>query len=222
MVLAEDGVIGGFDDGGEPLSDRLGALAIGDVDQHVHGADQFPRGVEQGCRIGNEGDACSVRPLGYGFHAADGTLLLQRHRHGALVVLQRRAVGPIELPRTAEFTLAELRAPAPHGSGGFVVKGDPTSCVGDVNSRWQGADEVAPHSLVFAAGHQARERRREFVDTRGFETAGHQTYSYTTDAKCLTPKCTCVKIHARSRYWRCSLITAPRHSSDSTPVKSPC
>ncbi len=91
----------------------LGALAVADVQQHVHGADQFARGVEQRRRIGDEGNARAVRPLGDGFHASDGAPLLQRHRHGAFVVWQRRAVRPIEFPRAAEFTLAELGAAAP-------------------------------------------------------------------------------------------------------------
>ena len=47
---------------------------------------------------------------------------MQRHRHRALIVRERRAIWPVELPGPAELALAELRAAAPKRGRRLVVK----------------------------------------------------------------------------------------------------
>ena len=123
-VLADDGILGTVDDCCEPLLLLLCLLAFADIDKHVDSAGQLSGRVEQRCRKGNERNTSTVGTFGYSFHATDRLLLLQRHRHRALVVRQRRAIRPVELPGTAELAFAEFRAAAPKCSRSLVVKGD--------------------------------------------------------------------------------------------------
>lgn len=63
----------GLDDGPEALLALpqyiLGALAVGNIDQHIDGARQASLFIEKRCRIRRECTASSVRPLGHSFAA---------------------------------------------------------------------------------------------------------------------------------------------------------
>ena len=83
----------------------LGSLALSNVDQHVDRADQFAAVRVQGCRIRGEKDAAAVGAQGNSFKPTNGTVLLQRYSHRALVMGQRRTVRPVELPEAAPLTL---------------------------------------------------------------------------------------------------------------------
>src|SRR6185312_14249517 len=136
----------------------FGALALGDVDQHVHRTGELAGFIEQRRRIGNEGHARAVRPLASRFHAAHRSLLLEADRHRALVVAQRRAVGPIELPRAAPLAGAQHRAVAPQFRGGFVVVGDAPGGVGGVDGGGQGIEQPVEALLALARIRLAAQR----------------------------------------------------------------
>jgi len=85
---------------------RLRALFIGQVHQHVDAADQLALLVEQRRRVGHEGSPRTVRAFGDQFDAVHRTTFAQRDSHRALIVRQRRAVGreqsPADIPQFAE------------------------------------------------------------------------------------------------------------------------
>ena len=112
-VLADDGVVGGFDDRRKMLQRAFGALPLRHVDEHVDGADQRAGGVVERRRIRQERNAGAVGPLGDRVHAAHRALFLERDRHRALVMRQQPAVRPEQLPRAAPLALAELGPAAP-------------------------------------------------------------------------------------------------------------
>lgn len=85
-ILAQDRIIGGLDDGSEPLLNLLGMLLLGDIDQHVDGADQNAGSVEHRRGIGHEVDAAAVRPFRDRCHAPDRSLVLQRKRHRTMTI----------------------------------------------------------------------------------------------------------------------------------------
>ncbi len=150
----------------------LGALAFADVDQHVHRADQIARSVMQRRRVGNEGDARAVGPLGDGLRPADRTIFLERHGHRALVVAHRPAVRPVEAPGNAPFVRAEHRPPAGQGDGRLIEEGDPPFCVGRVYGRGQGLEKVAQALLAFAMGRLGPLARGDVLET--VDGAGHR------------------------------------------------
>ena len=49
----------------------LRSLAIANVDEHVHATDEGPGAVEEGRRIGDEGNPRAVGPLCHGFGPPD-------------------------------------------------------------------------------------------------------------------------------------------------------
>src|SRR6516225_697823 len=77
---------------------RFSPLAFADVHKHVDGTGQSSGRIEQRRWIGDEGNTRAVGALSYRFHATDRSLLPQCNRHGALMVWQRSAIRPIELP----------------------------------------------------------------------------------------------------------------------------
>jgi hypothetical protein len=97
-VLADDGVVGRFDDRGKAMRHLLGALLLTHVDQHVDGADEGAGGVVQGGGKRHERHAAAVRALGDGLAAAHRAPFFQGDRHGACIVRHRRAVGPEQPP----------------------------------------------------------------------------------------------------------------------------
>ncbi len=124
-------------------------MAFGDVDQHVHRAGKSARGIEKWRRISNERNARAIRPLRDGLHAADRPLLLQRQCHRALVMRQRRAVGPIELPGPTEFALADIRAHPPKLHGCLIVGSNPSGGVRRVYRSRQGLQKLLGVPLSF-------------------------------------------------------------------------
>src|SRR5262252_10061263 len=98
----------------------LSTLVVADIDEHVDGTGQSSSRIEQRCWIGDEKNARAVRSLSYRFYTTDRLSLMQRHRHRALIVRQRRAIWPVELPGPAELALAELGATRGRG---LVVEG---------------------------------------------------------------------------------------------------
>src|SRR5215217_8270983 len=83
----------------ERLLAGFGFLPLRYVDQHVDRPDELAGGVAQRRREGDERHPPPVRPLRHGLVAADRPAFLERHRHRALVMSERRAVRPPEPPR---------------------------------------------------------------------------------------------------------------------------
>src|SRR5262245_30348937 len=92
---------------------RFSPLAVADVHKHVDGTGQSSGRIEQRRWIGDEGNTRAVGSLSYRFHATDRSLLPQCHRHRALIVWQRSAIRPIELPGAPELAVAKFRAATP-------------------------------------------------------------------------------------------------------------
>ncbi|HEY3695946.1 MAG TPA: hypothetical protein VGL30_09885 [Phenylobacterium sp.] len=95
-------------------------LAVGDVHQHVHRADQPARVVEQRRGIGQEGHAGAVRPLRNRFHATHRPSFPQGDGHRAFAMRQWNAVDIVKPPGYAP-ELAHRRAAAGEGRRGLVV-----------------------------------------------------------------------------------------------------
>jgi hypothetical protein len=118
----------------------LGPFAFADVDQHVDGTGQSSRAIEQRGRIANERNQRRVGTLSDRLSARHRALLLQGQRHWALVVRQRRAIGPVKLPRPAEPLNPQLRPAAPEPGRGLVVKAEASLRVRHLDGGWKGLD----------------------------------------------------------------------------------
>ncbi|HYI82990.1 MAG TPA: hypothetical protein VEX11_07240 [Acetobacteraceae bacterium] len=123
---------------------RLGRPAVGDVDQHVHGADQRSRRVAHRRRVGNERDARAVGTLRDRVHATHRPPFGDRHRHRARLVRHGRAVRTEEPPGPAPARIAKARPPAPEGCGGLVVGGEPALGIGGVDGDAQRLQQSGP------------------------------------------------------------------------------
>jgi hypothetical protein len=167
-VLADDGVVGGFDDRDEPMSGLLGAFAVADVDQHVDCADDLARRIMQRSRKRDEGNAGAVRSLRHGFRAAYRAARLQGHRHRAFVVRHRPAVRPIQAPRATPPILADLGAASPHRHRRVIEERDAPTGVGRIDRRRQAFDDgtemvVALSQRLFVMTVQQRAVRRPIL-----------------------------------------------------------
>src|SRR5258705_10625764 len=91
----------------------LGLFALADIHQQIDRPDYLASAVAKRCRIWNERNPGPVGTLRHDFGVADGTTLIERHRHGGLVMLERPAVRMVKLPRDAPFVAPLLRAVAP-------------------------------------------------------------------------------------------------------------
>ena len=109
----------------------------GDVDQQVEGAGELALGVEQRRRIGLQGHPPAVRTLGDRRDAADRAPFLDRRRHRALVVRQRRTVVGQELPGDAPAVPVSDRRATGKVDARPVVPGDHTFPIGHVEGRRQ-------------------------------------------------------------------------------------
>ena len=87
-VLADDRVVGEFHDRGETAGILFGLFPLGDVDQHVDRANELAFGIMQWRRVGDKGDARTIRPFGDRFHAANRPVLLEGYGHRTLIVGQ--------------------------------------------------------------------------------------------------------------------------------------
>jgi len=102
--------------------------------------------------IRDEGNARAIGALGYRFHAADRSLLVQRHRHRALVVRQRRAIRPVELPGTTELAVAQFGAATPKRGRSLVEKGDAALRVRHVDGSRKRLDRIAGQTVDITQG----------------------------------------------------------------------
>ena len=165
--LADDGVVGLLDDRGKTRLGLLGALLLGDVDEHVDSADHFSVGILDRRRIRHEVHARAVRPLGDRAHAAHRPPFAQRHRHRALIVRQGRAVGVIELPGDAPGIAPELRHAAREAHRLIVEAGDAAFGIGRVDRRGQrfqdGTHAAEPVEGLGGVLSHARHRERQIA-----------------------------------------------------------
>ncbi len=147
--LADDRIVRGRHNGGQPRQLDLGPVSFGDVHQQVDGADQAAGRVPQRRRIGKEIDARAVGFFGDGLDPADGPALPKRLRHRALVMRHGPSVGPEQTPRPAPSIASELGAMAPQIGGGLVEEGDAAFGVGRIDGDRQGLEQLR------AGGHDA-------------------------------------------------------------------
>jgi hypothetical protein len=84
--LADDGVVGGRDDRGEPRRMHFIGVPLGDVDEHADRPGQAAGRVAQRRRIGQEIDPRAVRPFRDRLDPAHRASLLEGHGHRALIV----------------------------------------------------------------------------------------------------------------------------------------
>ena len=128
------------------MSIKLGALAVGDVHQHVDGTDDRTRCITDRGRERHEVDPRPIGSLGDSIEISDCPIFLDGRGHRTLVVGKWSADGPIELPRTAPLALTNLRSASPKLGSSFVVEADPSLFVGRVDrngKRLQDGVEIA-------------------------------------------------------------------------------
>ncbi len=143
-----------LDDRGQAAGNAFGALTLARIEKHVHRADYFPGGVIERGGKGHERHALAVRPLGNGFAAAHHALFLQGDRHRALIVRQRRAVQPVQPPRTAPLIAVQSRPVAPQCHRRLVEIGDPSFEVGHIDSGGQDIENLGGMALRFELQHR--------------------------------------------------------------------
>ena len=122
----------------------LGVLTLGNVDQHVDGADQRTRTVVQRRRVRQQVAACAVGPLRDDLDAPDRPVFPQRDSHRALVMGQRRAVRTAQTPVDAPQIAAQLRPLTGELDRGLVKEGDPPGSIGRIDRRRQGFEKLTP------------------------------------------------------------------------------
>ena len=144
---------------------ELVALAVGEIDQHVYGADHRARCIVDRRRKRHERHAHAVGALRDGFSAANRPPFLNRLRHRALIAGQCPAIRPEQLPRAAPLALAQRRAAAPKLRGRFVEIGDPAGGIRGVDGGGKGIEELA--EKVLAPG-------RRFLDQRRYKIGRHR------------------------------------------------
>ena len=104
---------------------------------------QLAVGIAQRRRIRREWHPCPIRAFGRGLGAAHLPVLLDRHRHRALVVGQRRPVRPEQPPGAAPSGAAQIRAPTPQIGCSPVVEGEAAGGIGEVDRGRQGLEQIA-------------------------------------------------------------------------------
>src|SRR5579872_1508725 len=97
--------------------------------------------------------AGAIGPLGDRLHAADRTVLPERHGHRALVVRQRTAVRIVKPPGHAPLVAAQDRLAAGKLDGGSIVEGKAARRVSRIDRDRQRLEQFPEGSLV-------RERQR--------------------------------------------------------------
>ena len=145
--LADDRVVGAFDDSAEIGASIVRFLTLANIDEHVHRADQLARGIAQRCRIGCERDPRAVGPLEDRLCAADGTVFLEGHRHRAFIMPHRAPIHRIEPPADAPLIGAKPRLAPGQIGGGPVVIGDAAVRIGDVDRGRQHVQQGTKPSL---------------------------------------------------------------------------
>ena len=133
----------------------FGAVALGDVDQDVDGADELPVVVEQRRRVGHERHVRAIGPDRDGLPAADRTRLLEGDRHRTFVVAHRALIEEQQPERPAPF-LADSRPAAPEFGRGGVEERDLAVRIGRVDGDPEGIQEAA---IAFRATLRGPRRR---------------------------------------------------------------
>ena len=96
--FTNDRIVGQFHDRREMLRQLFIALLLGEIDKHIHGANNVTIIVPKQNGEWTERNAAAVGPLGYGFQPSHIPTFAQAHRHGALVMPHRRSVRPVQFP----------------------------------------------------------------------------------------------------------------------------
>ena len=135
-VLADDRVVGEFHDRGETAGILFGLFSLGNIDQHVDRANEFAFGIMQWRRVGDKGDARTIRPFGDSFHAPNRPILFEGHGHRTLVVGQRRPIRIVETPGDTPFVSRSRRA-ACHVDRSLVEKRDLSLGVRRIDGGWK-------------------------------------------------------------------------------------
>src|SRR5262245_21004360 len=103
-----------------------------------------------GSRVGDEWYARAIRPFGGSLHAPHDTVFLQRDRHRALLVRQRRAVRPEQFPGAAPFAGAEKGTMSPERYRCLIVIGDPPDGIGGVDRSRQCIEQPSKPAFALA------------------------------------------------------------------------
>lgn len=102
------------------------------------------------CRKRNERNPDSVGAFGDRLHPPDRAFLPQGHRHRALVVPHRQAVGPEQLPGAAPFGAAQHRAATPEIDRRLIVVGDLSVLVRGVDGGRKGFEKLVKTPFTLA------------------------------------------------------------------------
>jgi hypothetical protein len=135
---------------------RFSALAVADINEHVDGTGQLPGCIKKRCRIRDEGHPRAIWAFGYRFHATNRKPLMQGQGHRTLVVRQRRAIRPVEFPRTAELALAEFGPAAPKLGRSLVVEGETPFSVRHVDRCRKGLNSLLRQTVDIALDLDSR------------------------------------------------------------------
>ena len=147
--LADDGVVGGRDDCRKPRQLHVGFAPVGDLHQEIDGTGDPPLRIGQQIGPGLEPHPPAVRPLGYGLEAVHRPAFPQRHRHRAILMGHRPAVGIVKLPGTAPLR-AGLGALPPQLRRGVIIEGDAAGGIGQVDRHRQHFEQALARNGVVA------------------------------------------------------------------------
>src|SRR4026207_1410627 len=96
QVLADDGVVGRFDDRRHLSHYCFGLLAVGDLHHYVDRPKQFPRLIVEWVDMSQDGQPRAVRALDHDFVPLVYLIPLNRERHPTLTVGNLRALRRIK------------------------------------------------------------------------------------------------------------------------------
>ena len=119
-----------------PLVSRCfyrGVLSLADVNQHVYGADESPRGIVQRGGKRHERHSRAIRPLGDCLTPPNRPALLQGCSHRTLVMRHRHAVEPVKSPRPTPLITVKRWPPAPKRSSRVIEIRNVSFGVGHIN-----------------------------------------------------------------------------------------
>jgi len=126
----------------------LRRLPLGDVDQHVHRADQLAFGIVQRCRKWKDRHASAVGTLDDLLGSAHWLAGLDGERRGAFLVRDWLSVGPVKLAGDRPGIVADDRMPTAKLSGSLVAEGDAAVGVGRVDGCGESLEQIAVPSFA--------------------------------------------------------------------------
>jgi len=93
----------------------FGPLALGNILEAVHGADDVSSAIPEGIDVNKRNAAHTIRPLNVNFLLAHRNTGAQHIGHGALMMREQTAVGAVHSIRSAKsfIGIAKRRRPAP-------------------------------------------------------------------------------------------------------------